>query len=317
LKITREVKTGILALLAIALLIFGYKFLKGHNLLDNDRTFYVIYDNVEGLTTSAPVTINGMIVGKVIKIDFADKKGNLIVTISVNNAFDFSKHSVAKIYGGGLLGGKSLSINPTLDQAGLAVHGDTLKGQVEEGLIELVNDRLTPLQEKIETAIVSADSVLTAINGILSNDSRNNLQSTFSDLSVTMKSFKNTASTLDKVLDVNASKLNRIFGNLDGMSTNLKQTSEAIAQINVGQLGKNIEAVTRDFKTIASGLDQGKGTAGKLLKDDQLYYNLENASKQLEQLLSDLKLNPKRYVHFSLFGKKPGAYEEEIGSVQK
>lgn len=316
-KITREVKTGILALLAIALLIFGYKFLKGHNLLDNARTFYVIYDNVEGLTTSAPVTINGMVIGKVVKIDFADKKGNLIVTISVNNAFNFSKHSVAKIYGGGLIGGKSLSINPTLDKAGLAVHGDTLRGQVEEGLIELVNDRLTPLQEKIETAIVSADSVLTAINGILSNDSRNNLQSTFSDLSVTMKSFKNTASTLDKVLNVNESKLNRIFGNLDGMSTNLKQTSEAIAQINIDQLGKNVEEVTRDFKAIASGLDQGKGTAGKLLKDDQLYYNLENASKQLEQLLSDLKLNPKRYVHFSLFGKKPDTYEEEIGPVQK
>ncbi len=311
-KITREIKTGILAILAIALSIFGYQFLKGKNLLSTERLFYVIYDNVEGLTTSSSVTVNGMIVGKVLDIDFIKTNKSLkqVVTINVHEEFDFSVNSIAKIYGGGLIGGKSLSINPVYDNGAFAKSGDTLKGQVEEGLIELVNDRLTPLQEKIETAIVSADSVLTAINGILSADSRNNLQSVFADLSVTMRSFKHTASTLDKVLGVNQPKLDRIFVNLDEMSTNLSQVSDSLSQANIGQMVASIDVTTKNFAALSKDLQQGRGTAGKLLKDEQLYNNLEGASKELEKLLEDLKLNPKRYVHFSLFGKKPGPYEE-------
>ncbi len=311
-KITREIKTGILALLAIALFIFGYQFLKGKNLLGNDRTFYVIYDNVEGLSTSSPVTVNGMLVGKIHKIDFASTQKDLkqIVTITVHKDFAFSKNSIAKIYGGGLIGGKSLSINPISDGGPLAKSGDTLKGQVEEGLIELVNDRLTPLQEKIETAIVSADSVLTAINGILSSNSQDNLQAVFADLSVTMRSFKRSAGTLDKVLQVNEPKLNHIFTNMDEMSTNLNKTSGSLSQANIGQMVANLDVATKNFATLSQDLQQGKGSAGKLLKDEKLYDNLEGASKQLEKLLEDLKLHPKRYVHFSLFGKKEGEYED-------
>ena len=92
-KFTREVKTGILAICAIALLIFGYSFLKGKNLLENERTFYAVYDNVEGLIASSPVTINGMMVGQVVSIDFADTKGNLVVEFNVDSDFNFSKNS--------------------------------------------------------------------------------------------------------------------------------------------------------------------------------------------------------------------------------
>ena len=115
-KFTREVKTGILAICAIALLIFGYSFLKGQNLLENDRTFYAVYDNVEGLIPSSPVTINGLVVGQVVAINFADTKGNLIVEFNVDRDFSFSKNSLAKVYGGGLIGGKSLAIIPVYEQ---------------------------------------------------------------------------------------------------------------------------------------------------------------------------------------------------------
>lgn len=135
-------------MVAIALLIFGYSFLKGSNLLDNDRTFYAVYDNVQGLDPSSSVTINGLEVGKVMSINFAGPEGNLVVTFNVKNDFNFSRDSEAQIYGGGLIGGKSLAIVPKYDNNKMAKSGDTLSGTIDEGIFELVNDRLTPLQKR-------------------------------------------------------------------------------------------------------------------------------------------------------------------------
>lgn len=309
-KFTREVKTGILAVCAIALLIFGYSFLKGKNLLESDRIFYVVYENVEGLVPSSPVTINGLQVGKVTAINFADAKGNLIVEFTANNKFDFSKNSLAKVYGGGLIGGKSLAIAPVYDKARLAKSGDTLPGTIEEGLLELVNDRLTPLQEKLELTIVSADSVLTSVNGVLSSETQNNINSVIADLSIAMRGFKGSANTLNGVLSQNKDKLNRTFTNIDEMSTKMNRFSDTLSQINLNKLTKDLDGVLVNFKQISAKLDNGTGTAGKLLNDKKLYDNLEKSTKQLELLLQDFRLNPKRYVHISVFGKNNKPYEK-------
>jgi len=315
LKFTREVKTGILAICAIALLIFGYSFLKGKNLLENDRTLYAVYKNVEGLIPSSPVTINGLVVGQVVSIEFADTQGNLVVEFNINNKFSFSKNSEAKVYGGGLIGGKSLAIMPKYEQGLEAKSGDTLPGRVEAGLLELVNDRLTPLQEKLEAAITDADTLLTSVNGILNVDNQNNLNSIFRDLSVTVRNFKSASADLNVVLSGNKDKLNSTLSNLDTMSSNLSKVSDSLAQLNVAKLGKDLETVLANFNKISKDLNGGKGTAGKLLKDDKLYDNLEKTSKQLELLLQDLRLNPKRYVHISVFGKKNTPYETPKDSI--
>ncbi len=314
-KFTREVKTGILAICAIALLIFGYSFLKGKNLLENDRTLYAVYKNVEGLIPSSPVTINGLVVGQVVSIEFADTQGNLVVEFNINNKFSFSKNSEAKVYGGGLIGGKSLAIMPKYEQGLEAKSGDTLPGRVEAGLLELVNDRLTPLQEKLEAAITDADTLLTSVNGILNVDNQNNLNSIFRDLSVTVRNFKSASADLNVVLSGNKDKLNSTLSNLDTMSSNLSKVSDSLAQLNVAKLGKDLETVLANFNKISKDLNGGKGTAGKLLKDDKLYDNLEKTSKQLELLLQDLRLNPKRYVHISVFGKKNTPYETPKDSI--
>ncbi|WP_106792099.1 MlaD family protein [Aquimarina sp. Aq78] len=314
-KFTREVKTGILAICAIALLIFGYSFLKGKNLLENDRTFYAIYDNVEGLIPSSPVTINGMVVGQVVSISFADTKGNLVVEFNVDSDFSFSKNSMAKVYGGGLIGGKSLAIMPIYEQGLEAKDKDTLPGKIEAGLLELVNDKLAPLQEKLEAAITDADTLLNSVNGILNVDNKNNLNSIFKDLSVTVKNFKGASSSLNTILSGNEEKLNNTFTNLDKMSTNLNKVSDSLAQINVAKLGKDLEKVLTNFEKISKDINSGRGTVGKLLKDDKLYDNLEKTSKQLELLIQDLRLNPKRYVHISVFGKKNAPYEKPTDSI--
>ncbi|MFD1095953.1 MlaD family protein [Salegentibacter chungangensis] len=315
-KFTKEVKTALLAIVAILMLIFGYSFLKGKNLLENSRTFYAVYDDVEGLSPSSAVTINGLKVGQVTNIDFLNREGKLLVTFTVENEFPFSKNSIAEVYGGGLIGGKSLAVIPTYDEASVAKSGDTLKSRTDTGIMELVNERLTPLQEKLENTVVSADSLLSSLNRVLDDSTRHNIQNTFEDLSVTVSSFKGTAIALEDIVEGNQQKLDRTFTNLDEMSTNFNQFSDTLSQVNLKQMTTNLENVIADFEQVSNKLSSGEGTAGKLLNDDKVYNNLDRATKQLEQLLQDIKLNPRRYVRFSLFGKKPAPYEPPKDSLK-
>lgn len=309
-KISNEVKTAILAIIAIVLLIFGYSFLKGKNLLDSSRTFYAVYDEVEGLSPSSAVTINGLKVGQVTDINFLNQQGQLLVTFTVEKDFEFSKNSTAQVYGGGIIGGKSLAIVPEYEAGEMAKTGDTLQSNVEEGIMELVNERLTPLQQKLERTVVSADSLLTSINNVLNDSTTDNINNTFKNLNATMRSLKNTSSSLEGIVQGNAENLNQTFDNLNTMSGNFKTVSDSLKAINLGQITDDLETVVADFRGIADNLNNGEGTAGKLLNDDKVYNNLDRATKQLEELLQDIKLNPKRYVHFSVFGKNPGSYEE-------
>ncbi len=315
-KFTKEVKTGLLALVAIALLIFGYSFLRGKNLLSNDRIFYAVYDNVQGLAPSSSVTINGFEVGKVTAINFADKVGNLVVTFNVKSDFDFSNLSKAQIYGGGLIGGKSLEIIPNMDKGRVAKSGDTLEGTIDEGIFELVNERLTPLQKKVEKVIAQTDSVLGGVNDVLDQGTRQNLRTTIDNLSQTVVNFNNASKSLNGLLTDNRAKLTRTFTNLDEMSANVNHISDSLSKINVGELVRNMEGVVADFKEISSKLSEGQGTAGKLLNDDEVYNNLARATKQMQELMQDIKLHPKRYVHFSVFGKNPGPYEAPKDSLR-
>ncbi|PZW42528.1 phospholipid/cholesterol/gamma-HCH transport system substrate-binding protein [Mesonia algae] len=314
-KITKEVKTALLAIVAIALLIFGYSFLKGNNLLQDNRTFYATYNEVEGLAKSSTVTINGLKVGSITDISFLNKKGRVLVTMNIEDDFEFTKKSVARIYGGSLIGGKSMAIIPHYEGE-LANSGDTLVGDIEEGLLELVNDRLTPLQQKVESAIVSADSLLYAINDILNEKTREDLKQTFANLNQTVASFNGVANKANNILGNNEEKLNRTFTNLDEMSGNFNKFSDSIAQIDLNKMVGDFEGVIADFKKISDDLNNGKGTAGKLLKDDKVYNNMDRATKQLEQLLQDIKLNPKRYVHFSVFGKNGDKYKKPKDSLK-
>ena len=305
-KFTREVKTGLLALAAILLFIFGYSFLKGKNLLENDRTFYAIYDNVEGLVPSSAVTINGLVVGQVISIDFADNSGKLIVTFNVDKDFKFSKNSVAKVYGGGLIGGKSLAIIPKYEQGNEAKDQDTLPGTVEEGLLELVNDRLSPLQQKLEMAITDADTIFKTLG---SDTNRQNITKIFENLNLTINEFKGVSNKLNRLLATNEENLNKTFTNFNEVSTKLNSFSDTLSQVNVKKLTNDLESVLASFNKISKDLESGNGSMGKLLKDKELYDNLAQSSKELELLLEDMRLNPKRYVHFSLFGRRNKEYE--------
>lgn len=308
-KLTKEVKTGILAIGAILLLIFGYSFLKGTNLLEKNREFFVKYQNVEGLGIAAPVTINGLTVGKVQDISFANQKGSLIVKFSIEKDFEFSKNSVVRIYSAGLLGGKSLGIYPQYDAANMAKSGDTLVGDVEDGMLTAVSKALGPLEKKVSNTLATVDTLLFSVNEIVDEETRKNLKQAIGHLNNTLNSFSGVSENLNHILSNNTGKLDNTFTNLDRTADNLSRLTDSLAQLETGKLVTDLQNVVDKMNAIVSGVDNGEGSIGKLLKDDKLYENLEGASRQLEQLLQDVKLNPKRYVHISVFGKKNKEYE--------
>ena len=308
-KLSRELKTGVVAIVIIGICIWGYSFMKGQNLFDSSpRTYFVEYDNVQGLNTASAVTINGLQVGKVVDIAFnPDKKGTLIVEFGVNNDFQFSKNSTAKIYSASLMGGKSLAIVPSYEGEN-AISGDYLQGEIESDIFSSVGEKLNPLQAKLENVIVSADSLLLGLNQTLNADTRKNLKSTFANLNATVSNFRKSSVSLDALLSENKDKLGASLTNVEIATDNFAKLSDSLVNANLGQTIKKLQSTIASFDNVIAGIDRGEGSIGKLMKDEGLYNNLENASKEMEELLREMKLHPKRFVHFSLFGKKAKEY---------
>ncbi|REE82277.1 phospholipid/cholesterol/gamma-HCH transport system substrate-binding protein [Lutibacter oceani] len=313
-KISRELKTGVVAVAVIALFIWGYNFMKGINLFDGPlKTYFTEYSNVQGLNTASVVTINGVEVGKVINIKFnknEDKRGRLIVEFSIENDFEFSKNSVAKIYSASLMGGKSLAIVPSYEGE-LAIPGDFLKGEIESDIFSSVTEKLNPLQAKVENVIVSADSLMTGLTDILDVKSRQNLKLSISQLNATISNFKSASESVNELIKNNDEKLAKTLENTELMTANLSKLSDTLVNANLGVTIKNIEETVSNLNNVLAGIESGEGSLGKLLKDEEMYNNLTNASKELEELLNEMKLHPKRFVHFSLFGKKDKGYNPE------
>ncbi|MFZ3275063.1 MAG: MlaD family protein [Lutibacter sp.] len=313
-KITRELKTGVVAIAVIALFIWGYNYLKGQNLFDAaSKTYFTEYSNVQGLNTASIVTLNGLEVGKVIAINFNPdpaKRGWLTVEFSVETNLEFSKNSIARIYSASLMGGKSLALVPSYEGE-TAKPGDFFKGEIEADVIASVSENLKPLFEKVGKAVVSADSVLVGINEIMDAKTRADLKSGIAELNATISNFNAISKSVNEMVATNKIKIGNTLTNAELMTNNFAKLSDSLANSNLGATIKNLETTVNSLNGILANAESGKGTLGKLLKDEEMYNNLTSASKELDELLREMKLHPKRFVHFSLFGKKEKAYVPE------
>lgn len=303
-KISREIKTGIIVIGGILLFILGFSYLKSTPLFDNSKTFYAVYHHVGGLQSGTPVTINGFSVGKVNDIRFNDASGNLLVTFTVANSFSFSKNSMAELYDTGIIGGKGIQVQPVFDGAAMAVSGDTLPSTTKPGLTELVQQRLTPLQMKVEGAVSNADTLLMNVNEILDPRTKKDLRESIQGLNDLVKSFQGSADVLNAILAGNKESLNHSITNLGVITDNFSKLSDSLANAGLGETIKGLQATLKDVNSMLAKIENGDGSLGKLVNDKALYENLTSASRELDLLLQDFRLNPKRYVNVSVFGKK-------------
>ena len=302
-KNKNEIKTGILVVLGIGLFIFGFSYLKSNDIFVSDRIFYAVYDDVEGVVKSTPVTVNGFPVGSIQDISFF-KNNSLLVKFRVENDIKFSINSIAQIYETGLIGGKALGIIPANDNSRTAVYNDTLASSVAPGLTELVNEKLTPLQENIESMIVSANNVLDKVNAIFDDPTRANLRTSVSDFSETIKDLKETSKMIKSVMKSNKLSIDQTITNVLDISTDLSEISKTINQSELSATMKNFKNSSEGLSRVLNNINEGNGTISKLIDNDSLFQNLNDASKSIDLLIEDIRLNPKRYIHFSVFGKK-------------
>ncbi len=308
-KLSREVKTGIIVLAGIIAFIFGLNYLKSSPFFENSKVFYAVYDHVGGLQPGTQVSINGLNVGNVQSIRFKDKSGQLVVTFSVNKDFEFSKNSVAELYDTGIIGGKGVQINPVFDDAPAAKSGDTLTSSIKPGITELVQQKLTPLQMKVEGAVSHADTLLMNVNEILDDPTKRELKETIVALNGLVHSFRSSADKLDVLLDNNKEQLDSSLKNVDNITSNFSKLSDSLAAAGLAETVSNFKTTVDRLNGVLSKIEQGEGSLGKLAHDDALYKNLTEASRELDLLLQDFRLNPKRYVNVSVFGKKQKEYE--------
>ena len=303
-KISREVKTAILILSCIAIFIFGFSYLKGASLLDNSKIVSTHYTDVEGLVVGSNVTINGMNVGRVKNIDFDENYEKISVTFSLRSDLTFSNKSKAQLYEQGLIGGKAIAILPVYEKGNTVQDGDVLPSEIKPGLTELVNQQIAPLQDKIEGLLTSADSLFAGVSNVMNYQTQNNLKMALEGLSQSVNNVAKLTENMNRVVLQNEMNFKGTMTNLNDTSKNLSSLSDSLNQIPLGATLRNFEKTSEDLKTIIARLETGTGTAGKLLNDEALYNKLLGSSEALEALLTDLKANPKNYVHFSIFGRK-------------
>lgn len=309
-KITNETKVGILAAFSIAVLIIGYNFLKGNSIFSSETVLYARYSRVDGLGVSKPVLINGFQIGRVDKL-VLQPNGEIVATLKIKGKYDIPKNSIARLEGTDLLGSKAIvmALGTGKDYA---QDGDTLNSNVEKNLMEAVQ----PVQKKAELIIGKMDSILTSVNTILNPDFQKNVNKSFNSISATLASLEGTSKKVDGLVGTEGKRISAILANAESISANLKNNNQKInailnnintitdqvAAANFKQTIDNANKAVADLQGIVGKVNDGKGTLGLLVNDTKMYDNLNNASKNLDNLIIDLKANPKRYVHFSVFG---------------
>ena len=304
-KFTKEVGIGILVILGTLMSVFSYNYLKGINLFEKTRTFKVVYTKVDGLSPSNPVTLNGYKIGKVQKINFnSNDTKELIVDIVIENDIKFSKTSKAELYETGLIGGKAIAIIPDYDNNAIAESGDYLIGSVKPGLTDLVNQIMPQIQLQLEAVMKKAGVVLSNINTLFDEETKESLKSSIDEFASLTNSLSETSGNINDFIKDNSPNLTTTIDNLNATSLKMKDMSNSMSEVDLNLILTNLDSTISNLNNITNKLNQGEGTLGKLIYDDGLFKNLDNATKNLEELIEDIKLNPKRYVHFSIFGKK-------------
>lgn len=318
-KLSKEFKIGIVVVCAISAFIWGVSFLKGSNLFSNKYYLYAVYPKIDNLIPSSPLQINGYKIGQVKTMSLIKKDGKnqVLVTFLLSEDISIPKNSIARAVSADLLGAKAVEVVFSGETV-YVENGDTLIAETEQGLKESFNKQLAPLQAKAENLIGSIDTVMNVVSSVLNTRTRANIDQSFESVRKAILSLEQTAYKLDDMMASEKPKMASILTNLNGITGNLNKNEQKITNIlnNFSNLSDSLaktqlkSAVTnadntlKELNILLAKINEGQGTIGKLAKNDSLYNNLNKSADDLDKLLKDLKENPRRYVHFSLFGRK-------------
>ena len=300
----KEVKIGLIFLIVIAFFIWGLNFLKGSNILKKDNEFCGIFTNVSGLSVSSDVHANGLTVGRVSNIRFLDNDPNLLlVTIAVRKSYNLPENSIIEIYSKDLLGSKAINLLRGSSNT-MAEPGDTLDTKLQADIISSAMDIIVPLRIKAENMLSSIDSVMRIIQSTINPETQENIRNSLASLNDMLSTGKTQVySILDNMesisgnLENNNEKINRIADNLEDFTGQL-------VSMDIKNTALRLNSTLTHTESILSDIKDGKGSLGQLLTNDSAYNNLQSSLSSLDSLLTDLRLRPKRYVHFSVFGRK-------------
>ena len=311
-KYSKEIKVGFLAIIGVMMSVFSYNYLKGINLFEKNRKFKINYAKVDGLSVSNPVTLNGFKIGKVQRINFnPNNTKELLVDIVVENDVVFPKTSTAELYETGLIGGKAIAIIPDYsNDSTIAVDGDLLRGEIKPGLTELVNQILPQVQLQIEAVMKNAEIVLGNINTLFDEETKEELKTSIQDFSNLTNNLSETSQQISVLINQNSNNITDALTDFKVASSNMKSISSAISSDDINAITSNLNELVNNLNTISLKLANSDGTAGQLINDKSIYENLEKASQELNILIEDIKLNPNRYINFSVFGKKNKAFKK-------
>jgi len=308
LKISNETKVGSLALIAVALLVLGFNYLKGTSLFDKSFNLYAEYDNIDGLTAGNKILINGMQVGQVNALTLDPTSGKIRVDFSITQDIGIPDDSRALIFSSDLLGSKAINLilgtsSTILKDGGIVIDS------IAPTLNERIEKEVLPLKDKIESALNSIDSFVYGLKEVLSDENRDNI-------TISMRNLKNTTGRLDSTMvkidqmmlsarsilknfDQNKDVINKILANTGSFTDSLAQQAGRIRGIIT-----NADASVAKLQSVLQKIDTGEGSLGLLVNDKELYHHLNGSAESLDSLLVDLRKHPKRYVHFSIFGAK-------------
>ena len=303
-KLSKEIKAAFFVLTTILLFIFGFNFLKGSSLLDRQKTIYAVYDEVDGLLVGANVMINGLSIGNVTELDFLPNSTKILVTLKVKDKLNFSSNSTASIYETGVLGGLAISIEPIFERESIVKTGDTLNSSVRPGLTELINRQIEPLSRQLQSTITSVDSIFTGASNVLNSQTQEEIKESINVLTSAIKAINNSSIIIEETLTAKSSQINKTIDNFEKISSNLSEVSDELNSFGLSNLLSNLEVSVDGISSIVDKLDSDKSTIGKLINEDEVYNNLNSSIESLNSLISDIKANPKKYVHFSVFGRK-------------
>lgn len=314
-KAKRPYIVALMFIAALILFVWGFNFLKGKDVFSRERIFYAKYREVNGLVRSNPIVINGLRVGQVRDLYFnPNMNGDIIIELSIRNKFPIPKNSIAHIFSSDLMGSKAIDLQLGSGPE-LLKDGDTLATSIEASLMDEVNAQVAPLKNKAEGLLSSVDSVVVVLQTILNENAKENILSSLQNISNTFKNLESTTSNIDSMVVNQRTRIASVLYNVDEITKNFQQNSDNLNRImsNTAKFSDSLaiadiagtlrkaDASLSALQQMLEKMNSGHGSMGQLMNNDSLYIELQKSAADLNKLLEDIRLNPKRYVRFSVF----------------